>query len=350
MHALGIPTTRSLAVVATGERVYREEVLPGAVLTRVAASHVRVGTFEFFGVRGDEEAVRRLLDYVIERHYPEARAAEVPALEVLRLVTSRQARLIAQWMLVGFIHGVMNTDNMAVSGETIDYGPCAFMDEYDPAAVFSSIDRRGRYAYGRQPSIAQWNLARFAEVLVPLIHAEAEEAVRLATEVVAPVVDVFDGHYLDGMRRKVGFATAREGDTGLIKQLLETMRSGRVDFTLAFRRLADVVGGNEKRFRSLFPAVSPVDEWLRAYQERLAGEAIGPAPRAASMQAVNPVYTPRNHRVEAALTAATERADFEPFQRLLALLQQPFAERADAAGFEQPPADAERVLATFCGT
>lgn len=351
MHALGIPTTRSLAVVATGERVLREEPLPGAVLTRVAASHVRVGTFEFFAVRDDQDAVRALVDYVIDRHYPEARAAPIPALELLRRVTQRQEALIAQWMLVGFIHGVMNTDNMAISGETIDYGPCAFMDQYDPAAVFSSIDHRGRYAYGRQPAIAQWNLARFAETLVPLIHASAAEAVRLATEIVAPVVDRFDEHYLAGMRRKTGLAVAEEDDTALLQQLLQILRADRVDFTLAFRRVADVVRGTQpQRFRALFPAASSIDEWLRTYRERLARDGGGAQDRAAAMDRVNPVYIPRNHRVEAALQAASAAEDLAPFEHLLALLQRPYEERPEGAGFEAPPAEGERVLQTFCGT
>src|SRR5689334_16527164 len=202
MHALGIPTTRSLAVVATGERVYREGPLPGAVLTRVAASHVRVGTFQYFGARGDQEGLQALLDYVIARHYPGAREAESPALAVLKEVTQRQVALIAQWMSVGFIHGVMNTDNMAISGETIDYGPCAFMDEYDPRTVFSSIDQNGRYAYANQAAIAQWNLARFAETLLPLIHSDAQTAVGLATEVLGPFIEQFDAHVLTAMRRK----------------------------------------------------------------------------------------------------------------------------------------------------
>jgi serine/tyrosine/threonine adenylyltransferase len=351
MHALGIPTTRSLAVVATGERVRREEPLPGAILTRVAASHVRVGTFEFFGARGDTDAVRSLLDHVIERHYPQARQAENPALEVLRRATDRQVRLVTQWMLVGFIHGVMNTDNMAISGETIDYGPCAFMDDYDPSTVFSSIDRRGRYAYGRQPAIAQWNLARFAETLVPLIHSSTDDAVRLATEVVAPVVDRFDEAYLDGLRRKVGFATAEDGDIALLKQLLDTMRVGEADFTLTFRYLADVVEGDaDRRFRGLFPAESAIDEWLAAYRDRLSREGLNAQARADGMRQINPIYIPRNHQVEAALNAASERGDYAPFEKLLAIVQRPFEERPEGSGFELPPAPGQRVLQTFCGT
>ena len=239
MHALGIPTTRSLAVVTTGEQVFREDVLPGAVLTRVAASHVRVGTFQYFAARGDQDGVRELLDYVIARHYPEARDADVPALAVLKAVAERQAALIADWMRVGFIHGVMNTDNMAISGETIDYGPCAFMDKYDPNTVFSSIDHHGRYAYANQPAIAQWNLARLAETLLPLIDADAEKAVASRDwKSFEPFMARFDAQFLEWMRRKIGLASAEEGDAELIKRLLAAMQAAEADFTLTFRRLA----------------------------------------------------------------------------------------------------------------
>ena len=272
MHALGIPTTRSLAVVTTGEQVFREGSLPGAVLTRVAASHVRVGTFQYFAARGDQDAVRELLNYVVARHYPEAREADVPALAVLKAVSQRQATLIADWMLVGFIHGVMNTDNMAISGETIDYGPCAFMDKYDPNTVFSSIDRSGRYAYANQAAIAQWNLARFAETLLFLIDPDSENAVSLATEVLEPFIAQFDARFLEGMRRKIGLSSAMHGDAELIKRLLATMQQSEADFTLTFRRLA--LARREPRradaLRELFAATSELDGWLQDWQERLA--------------------------------------------------------------------------------
>src|SRR6185312_422525 len=238
MHALGIPTTRSLAVVTTGEQVYRQRALPGAILTRVAASHVRVGTFQYFAARGDQDAVRTLLEYVIARHYPEARDAQVPALAVLKSVAQRQAALIAQWMQVGFIHGVMNTDNMAISGETLDYGPCAFMDTYDPNTVFSSIDHQGRYAFRNQPAIAQWNLARLAETLLPLIDPRAETAIQLATETIEPFVAEFDARFLAGMRRKIGLSVPVDGDADLVRRLLAEMAQSHADFTLTFRRLA----------------------------------------------------------------------------------------------------------------
>src|SRR6516162_7400208 len=242
MHALGVPTTRSLAVITTGEQVFRERALPGAILTRVAASHVRVGTFQYFAARGDQEAVRALLQYVIARHYPAAGETQVPALAVLKEVTQRQLALITDWMLLGFIHGVMNTDNMAISGETIDYGPCAFMDDYDPKRVFSSIDQGGRYAYANQPVIAQWNLARFAETLLFLIDPAPEKAVALATEALESFAAQFDARFLSGMRRKIGLSTAAETDAGLIRRLLNAMREAHADFTLTFRRLALAAG------------------------------------------------------------------------------------------------------------
>jgi uncharacterized protein YdiU (UPF0061 family) len=352
MHALRIPTTRSLAVVTTGERVYREDVLPGAVLTRVAASHVRVGTFEYFGARKDVDGVRALLDYVIARHYPEARDAPVPAIALLKAVSGRQAALISQWMLVAFIHGVMNTDNMTISGETIDYGPCAFMEQYNPRTVFSSIDYNGRYAYANQPSIAQWNLARLADTLIPLIDPDTGKAVQLATKVIQDFMPAFDAHFLDGMRRKIGLASQEEGDTELIRRLLSAMHGASADFTLTFRRLgvsAETSAGDEA-LRQLFSGAPGVEEWLRDWRGRLERDPQTAAERAANMRQVNPAYIPRNHRVEAALDAASEHGDLEPFRRLLAILQNPFEEQADAVGYELPAAPEERVLNTFCGT
>jgi uncharacterized protein YdiU (UPF0061 family) len=352
MHALGIPTTRSLAVVTTGERVYREEVLPGAVLTRVAASHVRVGTFQYFAARGDQDGLRALLDYVIARHYPAAREAGSPALAVLKEVTQRQVDLMARWLLVGFIHGVMNTDNMALSGETIDYGPCAFMDEYDPKTVFSSIDRNGRYSYGNQPAIAQWNLARFAETLLPLIDPDTDKAVSLAMEVLDPFIDQFDALFLAGLCRKVGLSTALESDAELVRNLLTTMQHSHADFTLTFRRLSLMVENpaEQLQLRQLFSADSDIDGWLRAWQDRLAQDPGTLSERVAMMRASNPAFIPRNHRVQSALSAA-EGGDYEPFRKLLRILQHPFDDQADmAAEYGLPPQQSERVLQTFCGT
>jgi len=351
MHALGIPTTRSLAVVATGEPVYREQIVPGAVLTRVAASHIRVGTFQYFAARGDQDGLRELLEYVIARHYPAAREAHSPALAVLQEVARRQVELIARWLLVGFIHGVMNTDNMALSGETIDYGPCAFMDEYDPKTVFSSIDHGGRYSYGNQPAIAQWNLARLAETLLPLIDPDADKAVGLATAVLEPFIDQFDALFLDGMRRKIGLSTALDGDAELVRNLLTLMQQSHADFTLTFRRLSLMAAdpAEQPRVRELFAAESDIERWLKTWQERLAQDPQSATERLASLRAANPAYIPRNHRVEAALTAA-EGGDYALFRKLLGILERPYDAQPEVAEYSQPPQPSERVLHTFCGT
>jgi uncharacterized protein YdiU (UPF0061 family) len=352
MHALGIPTTRSLAVVTTGEQVYREDALPGAVLTRVASSHVRVGTFQYFAARGDVDATRELLNYVIGRHYPQLREADIPALALLKAVSDRQASLISQWMLVAFIHGVMNTDNMAISGETIDYGPCAFMDQYDPRTVFSSIDYNGRYAYANQPVIAQWNLARLADTLIPLIDANTEKAVKLATEVIESFMPMFDARFLAGMRKKIGLASTEDGDTELIRRLLSVMHGAGADFTLTFRRLGASAQGAEgdDALRALFTTSAELDGWLRDWHARLARDPQSAAERAESMRRVNPAYIPRNHRVEAALNAASDQGDMKPFRQLLEILQNPFEEQPGATGFELPAKPEERVMNTFCGT
>jgi uncharacterized protein YdiU (UPF0061 family) len=352
MHALGIPTTRSLAVVTTGEQVFREHVLPGAVLTRVAASHVRVGTFQYFAARGDQEAVQTLLDYVIQRHYPEVRGADVPALAALKAIAERQAALIADWMRVGFIHGVMNTDNMALSGETIDYGPCAFMDKYDPSTVFSSIDHGGRYAYVNQPGIAQWNLARLAETLLPLIDADSDKAVSLATEVVVDFVDRFNTLFIERMRRKVGLVSTEEGDADLIKQLFAAMQHAEADFTLTFRKLSLIAATPDQQapLRELFAETTEIDNWLRDWQTRLARDPQSISERMETMRLANPEFIPRNHRVEAALDAASERGDLEPFRQLLGILQRPYEQQPAFADYALPPEPSDRVFKTFCGT
>jgi uncharacterized protein YdiU (UPF0061 family) len=351
MAALGVPTTRSLAVVTTGERVYRSTALPGAVLTRVAASHVRVGTFEYFAARGDQEALQTLLQYVIGRHYPSAAEAESPALALLEAVKQRQTELIAKWMLLGFIHGVMNTDNVALSGETIDYGPCAFMDDYDPNTVFSSIDHHGRYAFAQQPTIAQWNLARFAETLLPLIDPDVERAVAAATELLQPFVAQVDSLVQWGLGRKLGLSSVMDGDAERIGALLECMRQSRADFTLTFRRLSRLAADPSARpaVRELFAADSDIDRWLQDWQQRLQHAPESPERRAAGMRAVNPAYIPRNHRVEAALVAA-EGGDLSLFQRLLQVLQRPYEDQPGMDEYGAPPLPSERVLHTFCGT
>ncbi len=342
MHALRIPTMRSLAAVLTGEPVLRGHQLPGAVVTRVAASHVRVGTFQYFSARGDAEAVRCLADYVIDRHYPELRSAERPYLELLRAAMRRQAVLIADWMRVGFIHGVMNTDNTALCGETLDFGPCAFMDAYDPATVFSSIDSYGRYAYGNQPAVGQWNMARFAETILPLIDSDTSRAVELATTVVNSFCDEFEASWLAAMRSKIGLATNEEGDAPLIRDLLDRMHRSASDYTVSFRALCDAAEG-----RGDDPALG---DWLAAWRARLERDPQDPRHRARSMRRVNPAYVPRNHRVEAAIAAAAEGEDFGPFEELLQVLSRPYEEQAGREAYTMPPLPSERVLQTFCGT
>jgi uncharacterized protein YdiU (UPF0061 family) len=344
MHALGIPTTRALAAATTGEPVYRETTLPGAVLTRVAASHIRVGTFQFFAARNDLEAVRVLADYSIARHYP-----GLGIREFLDAVIARQADLIAQWLLVGFIHGVMNTDNMAISGETIDFGPCAFMDNYDPATVFSSIDHAGRYAYGNQPRIAAWNLARLAEAMLPLLSEEKEAAVAVAQDALAGFGPRFEAAYLAGLRRKIGLTTLRDGDDDLTQDLLKRMAEAQADWTLTFRHLADAAAGDDAPVRALFNPAAAFDGWAAAWRERLAHEPGTPEQRASALRAINPLYIPRNHLVEAALSAATA-GEYGSFEELLAVITRPFEERPGLALFTLPPLPEERVLATFCGT
>ena len=345
MAALGVPTTRALAVVTTGERVLRERPLPGAVLARVAASHLRVGTFQFFAARGDTDAVRTLADYAIARHDPTLAGDYRGFLEA---VIARQAALIARWMLQGFIHGVMNTDNMTISGETIDYGPCAFMEGYDPATVFSSIDHYGRYAYANQPRMAQWNLTRLAETLLPLLAAETEAAKAIAVEALGGFGPAFQRAWSAGLLRKLGFATARESDGPLIETLLDLMQTAKADFTLSFRRLAEAAEGETAPLLSLLGGSAEAAAWIAAWRARLADEGEPPA-RAAALRAANPLYIPRNHRVEEALTAA-EAGDLGPFAALLAVLQDPFTERPGLERYATPAREEERVLATFCGT
>ena len=350
MHALGIPTTRALAAVLTGEPVYRETALPGAVLTRVAASHIRVGTFQLFVARGEQAKVRRLADYVIDRHYQELKGHANPYLGLLERVCDRQAALIASWMHVGFIHGVMNTDNMAISGETIDYGPCAFMDHYDPATVFSSIDTQGRYAYANQPWIAQWNLARLAETLLPLIDADGNRAIARATEVVNAFPEQYERHWLKGMRAKLGLVSEDEADLNLATGFLAAMEGKKVDYTLAFRYLADAALNQEEPIRALFADPSAYDLWSRHWRARLAREAVPPLVRAQAMRRANPAFIPRNHRVEEALSAAVQRGDYAPFATLLNILSRPFDDQPEFAAFAEPAPKGRGCYQTFCGT
>jgi uncharacterized protein YdiU (UPF0061 family) len=344
MYALGIPTTRSLAVVTTGERVYRTSRLKGAILTRVAASHIRVGTFQYMAARQDETDVRALADYTIERHYPQLADAPGKYLEFFRAAMNRQAALLAQWQLVGFIHGVMNTDNMAISGETIDYGPCAFMNAYDPDTVFSSIDHGGRYAYGNQPAIAQWNLARFAETLLPLIDSNQEQAVAMASEVLARFPAVFEEHWLAGMRAKLALLKAEDDDLALVESLLTWMGKSRADFTNTFRDLSsDELPAADRYQDPDFLA------WYARWQSRLGREDRPKAVIHAGMRSVNPAVIPRNHRVEEALSAAEEHDDLSVLHRLLAVLAKPYEVGANTAPYQEAPAD-DCGYRTFCGT
>jgi uncharacterized protein YdiU (UPF0061 family) len=366
MHALGIPTTRSLAVVATGETVVREVTLPGAVLTRVAASHLRVGTFQFFVARGEVDKLRQLAEYAIARHDPALVGAPDRWFGLLRAVAQRQAALIAHWMNVGFIHGVMNTDNMTISGETIDYGPCAFMEAVDPATVFSSIDHGGRYAYGNQPLVARWNLAKLAEALLPLAadgddEAAVKRAVAEATEVIDAFPAMYAGALLKGQRAKLGLqhagAADDAADAALAEDWLTLLQRERVDFTLAWRRLADAAAGDEAPLRSLFAEAPAAEAWLSRWRARCAvddaaGGAVAPAgERAARMRRANPFVIPRNHRVEEALAAASDHDELGPFERLLAAVRRPFDETPGVATYGLPaPAAVTAGYQTFCGT
>ena len=352
MSALGIPTTRSLAAVITGETVARETVLPGAVLTRVATSHIRVGTFQFFAARRDLEGLRLLADHVIARHYPEAARSDRPYLSLLELVTSRQADLIARWLLVGFIHGVMNTDNMSIAGETIDYGPCAFMDEYHPRKVFSSIDRQGRYAYGNQPHIATWNLGRLAETLLPLIDEHQQMAVQHAENVLEGFSARFEGAYSAGMRQKLGLSTDEDGDMALAGEFLSLLAINEADFTLTFRRLSIFAGdvASEGPLRELFRDERGFQEWAARWRERLAREPEASEHLSTRMCLVNPAFIPRNHRIETMIQAAEGTGDFAPFEELLSILAKPFEDQPGFVRYMDPPDPHQRVCQTFCGT
>lgn len=364
MHALGIPTTRSLAVAKTGELVYRETALPGAIVTRVASSHIRVGTFEFAANFGSDEDVRALADYTLQRHFSgDADLADAVDYAVdsntgfgatsdaegylflLQEVIKRQAELIAKWQLVGFIHGVMNTDNMAISGETIDYGPCAFMDTYDPGTVFSSIDRQGRYAYGNQPPIGGWNLARFAETLLPLLHDDEEKAVEMAQEAISEYPKLFHKHWLSGMRAKLGLYNEEDQDETLIENLLNLMKKNRADFTNTFRaltlnRIEDTGLAGDSGF----------DKWHEEWEGRRSRQKQSKEESQKLMQHSNPAVIPRNHRVEEALEAAMQHDDYTVMHRLLAVLSDPYAYSPDQDEYCELPVPTTMPYRTFCGT
>ncbi|WP_439618430.1 protein adenylyltransferase SelO [Shinella sp.] len=353
MHALGIPTTRALAAVATGQAVYRDRVLPGAVFTRVAASHIRVGTFQFFAARGETENVRVLADHVIDRHYPDLKGAEKPYLALLDAVADRQAALIARWLGVGFIHGVMNTDNMTISGETIDFGPCAFMDRYDPRTVFSSIDQHGRYAFGNQPAIGQWNIARLAEAMLAILDENEDKALEAANAAVTRFMERFQEHWKAVIRAKTGLGDEeQEVDQALIRDLLVIFYEQKADYTLAFRRLADAAedGAADAAIGRLLEDPNALTPWLAAWRDRLSQDAPAPQTRAAAMRKVNPAFIPRNHKVEEALNAAIDHGDFSLFEALNDLLARPYEDQPAFAAYAEPPRPGEEITATFCGT
>ena len=333
MHAVGVPTTRALAAVTTGETVYREKPLPGAVLTRVASSHLRVGTFQFFAARQDKDALAQLLDHAIWRHYPDAANAVDPAMEFFKSVVATQAKTVAHWMSLGFIHGVMNTDNTSISGETIDYGPCAFIDAYDPAKVFSSIDTHGRYAYQNQPDILVWNLAQLGGALLPLMAGDNDTAAETATAALRNFPDLYLDHWLDIFRGKIGLGDKEDGDVDLIRDLLQFMASNEMDFTNTFRGLAD-----DTRLE-----IEDFEAWKRVWRDRRSRG------KSTNIKQANPAIIPRNHQIEALIDQAVD-GDFDPFFRLHSALQTPFDLAEENTDLMQPPAPEEEVRATFCGT
>ena len=343
MAALGVSTSRSLAAVTTGDPVYREEVLPGAVLARVAKSHIRIGTFQYFAAREDGEALAALCSHVIQRHFPEAVAAENPVLAMLQAAMAAQAKLIASWQLLGFIHGVMNTDNALLSGETIDYGPCAFMDDYDAGKVFSSIDQGGRYAYGKQPEIAHWNLACLAQALLTQLSSDQEEAVDLAQQTINGFPTLYDLQFQEGMRKKLGLTGSQLGDGVLSADLFDIMQAQGSDFTQTFHRLTKIASGANESLGE------PFAQWLERWQTRR-GLNLAGGDSFALMQTANPVYIPRNHLIEEAIQAATQHEDFEPFHTLVDVLADPWHERKGLGKFAAPPAKDQLVKHTFCGT
>lgn len=351
MFALGIKTTRALAATLTGEKIMRDGYEPGAVLARVAASHLRVGTFQYFAARRKTAKLKQLADYTIARHYPEVSNRDDRYLAFFQKVCETQANLVASWVSIGFVHGVMNTDNMTISGETIDYGPCAFMDSYDPAAVFSSIDKRGRYAYGNQPTIAQWNLSRLAETLIELVNPDdSDDAISQLTDVINAFPTLYQTAWLKRMRSKLGLIRDLPEDLDLANELHLAMEGQNVDFTQLFRALSSAVKGDTSPVRALFDAPEiGFDIWLERYEARQLQEDTSAAARATAMNKVNPIYIPRNHRVEEALAAANE-GDMKPFDQLLTVLSNPYVEQPNAESYAMPAPDGFGPYTTFCGT
>ena len=350
MNVLGIPTTRALAAIKTGENVHREQELPGGVMTRVASSHIRVGSFEYAYKSKNQTLIKDLADYSINRHFPETADVENPYLAFFAAVCNEQASLVANWMSIGFIHGVMNTDNMTISGETIDYGPCAFMDVYDPSTVFSSIDKNGRYSYKNQPKILTWNLTRLAETLIPLVHKDQNQAIKLLTEVLQLIKPVYTNYWLSSMRSKIGLSKEDQDDINLISQLLNLMKINKVDFTLCFRYLSKVLVGDIKSIKNLFKNDIAFDNWMTLWKERVSQESISDEKIASSMNAVNPLYIPRNHKVEEALKAAVFDNNMKPFLKLHDILKNPYDEIKEFYEYEKPVKNSSVRYKTFCGT
>jgi uncharacterized protein YdiU (UPF0061 family) len=355
MHAMGIPSTRALAAVATGELVFRETRLPGAILTRVAASHIRVGSFEYLAIQPEGSLrVKQLADHVIDRHYPALRHEALPYPALLEAVIEAQAHLIARWMSIGFVHGVMNTDNTSIAGETIDFGPCAFMDAYNEHSLYSSIDHQGRYAYANQPLIARWNMARLAETLLPLLHQDRDQGVSLANVLLESFMDRYHKHWLAAMRAKLGLSATTgvsdQDDATLIARLLALMQIQEIDFTRSFRLLSAALGGDAAPLRALFKHSTEVDDWLLAWQQRGALEPLNAQQRAKHMNRVNPISIPRNHQVEAMIAAAVDDGDLAPFHALLEAVTHPFEDRPEWQQYAQPAPPSFGCYTTFCGT
>ncbi len=351
MHAFNIPTTRALAAVTTGENVARNGFEPGAVLTRVASSHIRVGTFQFFAARQEHEKLKQLADYSIQRHFPDLEKSKAKYLELLKAVIVNQARLVAKWVSIGFVHGVMNTDNVTISGETIDYGPCAFMDTYNPKAVFSSIDEQGRYAYGNQPVIAQWNLARFAETLIPLIVSDdSDAAIALATDELNKFPELYQQAWLNEMRSKLGLAKAQESDIDLVNELHTLIEGQKIDFTKLFRNLAEAARGDKSVVLSMFEDNTRLEKWLEAWLKQITDSGTKLKEAANAMDKINPVYIPRNHLVEEALQEATKNGNYDLFHKLLNLLANPYEKRDGFENYEVPAPDDNAPYVTYCGT
>lgn len=352
MHALGIPTTRSLAVVTTGEPVLRETIFPGAILTRVATSHIRIGTFEYFAARKDTESIRMLADYVIERYYPHLKESANPYEALLQAAIEAQALLVAKWVQVGFIHGVMNTDNTSVIGETIDYGPCAFMDTYDPATVFSSIDYYGRYSYGNQAHIAQWNLERLIDCLIPILRQSSEQATKIRREAIESFQSLFQQYWLDYMCSKIGITKSHPDDLPLIQNLLELMRIHRADYTLSFYYLHTAVNGDNEipYLKMIFSNSKAFNEWLSTWRNRLHQEKKTALEITRVMRGSNPAFIPRNHRVNQAIAKAEIDNDFTETMRLISILSKPYSDQPHNSEYMLPPTPEEQVFQTFCGT